>query len=579
MHYETWLKDVAVFLVAAGVAAPLFRAFRQSAVLAFLLAGVLLGPFGLGRLVESQPLLQFVTIEDPHTAEPFAEAGILFLLFLLGLELSFGRLWALRKQVFGLGAFQVLISAIAIGGILLAFGVPTPSAVIIALALALSSTAIVMQILIEERKAATATGRTAFAVLLFQDLMVAPILILVGFLGLGSGEGVLGAIGEAVIGGAIAVAFIALVGRFVVRPAFQLAASAGGREMMLALTLLTVLGASVATASAGLSLALGAFLAGLLLGETEFKAQIEIDLEPFKGLLIGLFFMTVGMNVDPVALIAQWPVILGGAAVLIIGKAALAYSGARLFGSARNSAVEVAALLGPAGEFAFVVLGAAVAASVVAPDLAAVITAIAGLSMLVAPFLARAGSAFGKRLMPVDLGVRENAPDEVPEGHVIIAGYGRVGRMLGELLLEENADIIAIDSNPKRVAQCRRDGIRILYGDAGRVETLAKAGVETAAQFIVTVDEPDKAERVVKAIRTRRATAPITARAMDREHADALVAAGANFVIHEAAEAALQLAGRTLQDFGIAPDAARARIARAREEIYGDPERERSGEA
>lgn len=573
MEYEPALKDLVVFLVAAGIAAPAFRALKQSAVLAFLLAGVLLGPFGLGRFTDAQPLLHFVTISDPHAAEPFAEAGVLFLLFMLGLELSFGRLWALRKEVFGLGAVQVLASALIIGAVLAGFGVDTSATVIIALALALSSTAIVMQILIEERQATTTTGRTAFSVLLFQDLMVAPILILVGFLSLGGG-GLLPAMGQAVIGGAIAVAFIALVGRFVLRPAFQLAAGEGGREMMLALTLLAVIGASVATASAGLSLALGAFLAGLLMGETEFKTQIEVDLEPFKGLLIGLFFMTVGMSIDPLAVLAQWPLILGAAATLIMGKAAIAFLGARLFGRKRASALRVATLLGPAGEFAFVVLGAATVSGVVDSQTAGVVTAIAGVTMLVAPLVARSGASIAKQLESYDESVKQ-VPDDKPEdGHVIIAGYGRVGRMLGELLCEENATILAIDSNPKRVAKFRKKGIQIFFGDAGRPEVLSKAGLERAAQIVVTVDNPAKAERVVKAVRSSRSDVPITARAVDREHADKLIAAGADFVIHEAAEAALQLAGRALQDFGMSGDAARARITRAREEIYGDPDKE-----
>jgi CPA2 family monovalent cation:H+ antiporter-2 len=578
MEYEPALKDLVVFLVAAGIAAPAFRALKQSAVLAFLLAGVLLGPFGLGRFTDTQPLLHFVTISDPHAAEPFAEAGVLFLLFMLGLELSFSRLWALRKEVFGLGAVQVLASALIIGVVLAGFGVDTSAAVIIALALALSSTAIVMQILIEERQATTTTGRTAFAVLLFQDIMVAPILILVGFLSLGGG-GLLPAMGQAVIGGGIAVAVIALVGRYVLRPAFHLAAGEGGREMMLALTLLAVIGASVATASAGLSLALGAFLAGLLMGETEFKTQIEVDLEPFKGLLIGLFFMTVGMSIDPMAVLAQWPLILGAATILIIGKAAIAFVGARLFGRSRPSALRVATLLGPAGEFAFVVLGAATMAGVVDSQSAGVVTAIAGVTMLVAPLVARSGAGVAKRLESYDESVKQVPDDEPQDGHVIIAGYGRVGRMLGELLAEENAAILAIDSNPKRVSKFRDQGVQIFFGDAGRAEVLAKAGLENAAQIIVTVDNPAKAERVVKAVRSSRRNVPITARAVDREHADTLIDAGADFVIHEAAEAALQLATRALQDFGMSGDAARARITRAREEIYGDAEKEEAAEA
>ncbi|WP_421791117.1 cation:proton antiporter [Hyphobacterium sp.] len=578
MHYETWLKDIAVFLVAAGIAAPLFRALKQSSVLAFLLTGVLLGPFGLGRLVETEPLLRFVTIEDPHAIEPFAEAGVLFLLFLLGLELSFRRLWALRRDVFGLGAFQVLVSAIIMGAIGISVGLTPAVATVIALALALSSTAIVMQILVEERKAATPMGRTSFSVLLFQDIAVAPILILVGFLALGGEGGILPAIGQAVIGGALAIAVIALAGRFVLRPAFRMAATAGARDMLLALTILVVLAASAATYSAGLSLALGAFLAGLLLGETEFKAQIEIDLEPFKGLLIGLFFMNVGMSVDPFAIAAQWPIVLGGAITLILLKGALVYVGARLFGNDRAVSIQAATLLGPAGEFAFVILAAAVAASVILPEHAALITAIAGLTMLVTPLLSRLGEMAAARLAPKDLGVDDKRAPDPLDDHVIIVGYGRVGRMLGELLEEENAEIIAIDSNPKRVATHRAKGVSILFGDASRMETLQKVGLETAAQFVIAVDDPDKALRVVKAVRTQRLNAPITARAVDRAHADRLIEAGADYVIHEAAEAALQLAEHVLEDFGLSPETARARITRAREEIYGDPKREPSNE-
>ncbi|GJL98044.1 MAG: potassium transporter TrkA [Hyphobacterium sp.] len=577
MESEIWLKDVAVFLAAAGIVAPLFRAFKQSAVLAFLLAGVLLGPFGLGRLVSDFSWLHFITISDPHAVEPMGEAGILFLLFMLGLEMSFGRLWALRKDVFGLGASQVLLSAALIGTVCYFFGVPPAAASVIGLGLALSSTAIVMQILFETHSVATPMGRTTFSVLLFQDLMVAPILILIGFLGI-SGGNVVPALVQAIIGGAFAIGIIGLVGRFAVRPAFQLAASSGGREMMLALTFLAVLGASAATAYAGLSLALGAFLAGLLLGETEFKTQIEIDLEPFKGLLIGLFFMTVGMGIDPLEFAADWPIILGGTIALVIIKALLVYGGARIFGKPRYISIQIATLLGPAGEFAFIVLGAATAAAVVDIETAALITAMAGLSMIISPFLARAGNAMSRRLMPLDMNMGRNSHNDGLDGHVVIAGYGRVGRILANLIRGENAEIVAIDSNPRRIKQCRKDGIESLFGDAGRFDMLKKAGIDRASQFIVTVDDPDKAERVVTTIRAHRKDAPITARAVDREHADALVSAGASHVIHEAAEAALQLAYQALLDFGMTSDSARARIAHAREEIYGDPEKESPGE-
>ena len=285
-----WLKDILVFLVAAGIIVPLFKAARLGAVLGFLIAGVVLGPFGLGRFADAAPILSFVTVSDPHAVEPFAELGVLFLLFLLGLELSFRRLWALRLTVFGTGGLQSGASAIVIGLAAFLLGYAAPSAVIIGLAFALSSTAIVMQIMFEERRVATPVGRTVLGVLLMQDILVAPILILAGFLARSDDGGMLGALGQAAWQGGAAILVIFVVGRYLLRPAFRLAARFGGRDTLMALTLVAVVGAAVLTDAGGLSLALGAFLAGLLVGETEFKHQAEVDLDPFKGLLLGLFF-------------------------------------------------------------------------------------------------------------------------------------------------------------------------------------------------------------------------------------------------------------------------------------------------
>ena len=578
MEYETWLKDAAVFLVAAGLVAPLFRALRQSAVLAFLCAGVVLGPFGLGSLTEQAPLLRFVTIEDPHAAEPFAELGVLFLLFLIGLELSFARLWALRREVFGMGAVQVIGAAIVIGAIALGLGQGPAPAIIIALALALSSTAIVMQVLSEEREAATPVGGSAFSVLLFQDIAVAPILILVAFLGAsGGGEAgessIAALIGTALLGGLAAVAAIGFIGRFVLRRAMRLAALAGGRDMMMALTLLAVGGAAAATGSAGLSVALGAFLAGLLLGETEFGPQIEIDIEPFKGLLLGLFFMTVGMSVDPVALFASLPLILGLTLSLILVKSASVYLSARLFGVRRGRAAHLAALLGPAGEFAFVVLGAAGAAGVIEAETAAIVASVAALSMFAIPILGRLGGRVSRRDEAASSDLSAGDPDAGElDGHVVIAGLGRVGRVIGELLAEEGAEIIAIDIHPDKVRAGRERGVQVFYGDAGRAETLEKAGLDRAALVLVSLDNPGRAERMVRAARPLCTKAPILARARDRDHADLLTAAGADFVIHESLEVGLQLAAKGLEAFGLSPDAARQRLLRARAEAYASGE-------
>lgn len=569
METEGWMKDVVVFLVAAGVAAPLFRALGQSAVLAFLLAGVVLGPFGLGRLSGEVPFLEFVTIGDPHAVEPFAELGVLFLLFLIGLELSFERLWALKRYVFGLGGLQVGVSAIIIVLVAIALGAPPAAALVIGLALSLSSTAIVMQLLTESRMLTTPTGRTTFSVLLFQDLMVAPILMTVAFLGLGDGAQIFSILGEAFLAGLLAVVVIFVVGRYVARWAFRLAAAAGGRDMMLALTFLAVIGAAAITGWAGLSLALGAFLAGLLLGETEYGPQIEIDLEPFKGLLLGLFFMTVGMSLDPVGLWSSLPLIAGLAVALIVLKGSIVFAGARVFGLPNGRALQTAGLLGPGGEFAFVIVGAALAAGVIEPGLGGTLTAVAGLSMLATPILGRIGGALAKRLEHAENqsnGAIE--PSMRRDNHIIIAGYGRVGRTIGELLADENADVVGIDIDSKRVSDCQGRGVEIFYGDAGRAETLEKAGASRAQLVIITLDDADKAEKTAKALRSLCPHTPFLARARDREHADRLRAAGADFVIHEAVEVGLQLAGRALQEFGLTQDAARARLARVRDASY-----------
>ena len=303
--HEILIKDAIVFLFAAGVVVPVFRYLKLPAVVGFMLSGIALGPYALGSLAHSHPFLEYFSISEPEAAAPFAELGVLFLLFLLGLEFSFEKLWGLRRAVFGAGGLQAAISALVIGLIAWQIGLPAEAAIICGLALALSSTAIVMQLLIEQKQAAQPVGRAALSVLLFQDILVAPILIFVGFVNIEAGTNLSTVLLEALVNGVIAIIVILVIGRFGLRRMFRLAAAAGGRDFLMALTLLTVVGAAAITATAGLSLALGAFLAGLLLGETEFKHQTEVDLEPFKGILLGLFFMTVGMSLNLPSILSQ----------------------------------------------------------------------------------------------------------------------------------------------------------------------------------------------------------------------------------------------------------------------------------
>ncbi|MEQ8403541.1 MAG: cation:proton antiporter [Oceanicaulis sp.] len=570
--HEVWLKDTAVFLLAAGLVVPLFKRMRLSAVLGFLIAGVLIGPYALGALADRWPVLQWVTVSDVHAAEPFAELGVLFLLFLLGLELSFQRLWALRRSVFGAGGLQSGLSALAVGAACFFLGLTAPAAVAIGLALALSSTAIVMQILAEERRATTPVGRASLAVLLMQDILVAPFLITVGFLardmGADGGQGVTAVIVEALLQGLAAIAVIVVIGRYVLKRAFRLVAKVGGRDLMMAITLLTLVGAALLTREAGLSLALGAFLAGLLLGETEFKHQAEVDLEPFKGLLLGVFFTTVGIGLDLGAVWANLTLVFGGLAAMLVVKFVIVYLACRLFAGDHRLSLEAGFLLAPAGEFAFVILAAAAAGDLVDAQTRAVVAAIAGLSMLLTPALAKLGKFLAERSGPEpQTGPRIEDFSDL-EGHVVIAGMGRVGRAIARVLETEGVEIIALDRNGARVAKAREDGWQAFYGDASMPEILKRAGAEKAELFAVTADDPEKACSMVAAIRELRADAPIMARARDGEHAARLMRAGATHVTPEAIEAALQLAGRALEHLGLPESTVRDRLAQERDDEY-----------
>lgn len=565
---EVLIKDVLVFLLAAGLVVPLLRAFRLPAVVCFILAGIALGPSGFSAFSDQVPLLEYLTISDPEAAAPFAELGVLFLLFLLGLELSFEKLWALKRTVFGAGTMQALLSAVVIAYVAYLFGQPPAAAAIIGLALALSSTAIVMQVLIEKKRAAGPVGRTALGVLLFQDILVAPILIFVGFTASQSDAGLVAVMGQALLNGLIALAVIFFIGRFLLRHLFRLAAHAGGRDFLMAITLLTVVGASVITANAGLSLALGAFLAGLLLGETEFKHQTEIDLEPFKGLLLGLFFLTVGLAIDLSVVVENWPIVFGGLIALLIVKALIALVAVRIFSGNWSVAAESASLLAPAGEFAFVILGAGLAAGTLLAETTTVLTAIVALSMLIVTLSWRGGIWLSGLLAP--RGETHPLPDDFSdaEGHVIVAGFGRVGRAVAHILDREQAEIVGLETNPNTVAKHRQDGWHVYFGDGGREEVLQKAGLAHAGLVVVTLDDASRAETMVKTARRGRPDVPILARARDADHARSLYTAGATYVIPDAIEAGLQMSARALEEMGYETDTVRTLIASERETEY-----------
>lgn len=545
-----WIKDVFIFLGAAGIVVPIFHRARVGAVFGFLVVGLIVGPFGLGRVAQEYPWFDYLTIDDPERVEPFAELGVIFLLFLLGLELSIDKLWQMRRYLLGVGAAQVVLSALAIGAVATVAGAGTEIAIVLGLCLALSSTAIVMQLLREENRVATPVGRLAFAVLLFQDLMVVPILFVTGVLGGGIENGILvpllSALGQAVL----AVAVIAVVGRIAARRLLRFVAATGSRDLIMAVTVLIVVTAAGATSAAGLSSALGAFLAGLLLSETEHRHEIEVDLEPFKGLLLGLFFVTVGMSID-IRVVAAYAFYLAAAvAALLLVKAAILYWVTRTFGLAKGTAAETALLLAQGGEFALVVITLARGDGLFGVELAQFVTALVGITMILTPLL-----AFGARKLGAIAGEGEKQGDSLPkyaeelDVRVIVVGFGRVGQTVAGVLEREGISYIALDTDGALVAKERKRGKPIYFGDGRRKEILERAGVANAEGIAATLADAEGAERIAAACARHWPHLVLFARAKDREHATRLTAQGA-IVVPETVEPSLQLAARVLERLG-----------------------------
>jgi len=560
-------KEIVVLLVAAGIAVPLLHRWRLNSVLGYVLVGALIGPFGLGLWVDSAPWLARIVISDVQGVQRVAELGVIFLLFVIGLELSFARLWAMRRLVFGFGGLQIIACGSAIFLCTLALGIELEASLILAACLALSSTAIVVQLLQERRQFTSAVGQTSFAVLLMQDLAVVPILLLVGILAAPHSDSVPSLLGIALFKAISVVALIYLAGRLLMRPLIRMVAKARSPEMFMAVTLLIVIGTAALTGMAGLSMALGAFLAGLLLAETEYQHRVEVEIEPFKGLLLGLFFIGVGMGVD-YRVVWQYaaPMLLGLGALLAL-KTLIIFLLGIAFRLPRHVAIETGLLLSQGGEFAFVVLALATKSAVVDPQLASQVAVLVSLSMLMTPFLAWLGQRLGKHLQAKansDGMPHETRTDEL-HSHIIIAGFGRVGRGLARILDQQQQRYIAYDLDAEAVAMARARSLPVYFGDASRLEILERAHFRSATSLVVTTDQHAAADRIVRSVRKAAPSLPIFARARDPAHAQRLLADGATVVVPEALEASLQLAAHVLSGLGLPELDVTARIARERE--------------
>ena len=567
MEHETTgsvLSQTLLFLAATCLVVPALRRARLSSVMGFLLIGVAMGPHALGRLAEGVPWLEGFALEAGEPVRLLAEMGVVFLLFVIGLEVSTERLWALRRYVFGLGISQVVLTSASITGVALAFGNTFAVSAVLGLAFALSSTALVLQLMRERHQLAAPVGRASFSVLLAQDLMVVPILFIVS--ALSEGEHAFGGnqIGLALLTAFAAMTAIVIAGRVALRPLFRWVAAIDSRDIFMAAAILAAIGMAAAAQAVGLSMALGAFLAGLLLAETEFRHQIEADLDPFKDLLLGLFFVTVGMQIDVMLVLREPLAILLGVLGLIVLKGAIIAPLARLFGLSWPRAIEMAFLLGQAGEFAFVVIAAARAGGVIPDDTADYMLMVTALSIFVTPFVAALGRRIAKRRSGAD-GLGPDAEAHANEGHVVIAGFGRVGRTLADVLDTQQIGYVAIDADAAEVAAARKRDQPVHFGDASRSDVLASVGAAKAVAIVVTMDKSDAVERIVTEAKRAWPDVPVYARARDGDHARRLHAAGAALASPDTIEAALQLGEALLEGIGVPDEAARHVIEERRE--------------
>ncbi len=556
------MSDALVILGAAGIVIPVFARFRITPVIGFLLIGLLVGPFGLGRLVADHPWLTHITITDPERLEPFAEFGIVLLLFTIGLELSFNRLWAMRRLVFGLGALELMVIGLLLTAFISMLGEYWTGALALGLALALSSTALVLPI----AGTHTAVGRAALSMLLFEDIAIVPIIFMLGALApFAHAEGMEGLF-ETVWLGVLVVAGMMVLGRLALPRLFAQAARTKSPELFLAASLLVVIGASLATTAVGLSPIVGALMAGLLIAETEYHAEVEGIMQPFKGLALGVFLITVGMGID---LTTIWKH-LGSIALAVVGvltlKAIVTGVLLRIMGARRSTAAETGILMAAPSETTLIVLATATDALLIQPGTAQFWQIITAIGLTVTPLLAMLGRQIGRQVDAAPMG-HDAQEDAADQPRVIIVGLGRVGRLVAQMLTRHGRSYVAIDSDADLIARCKREGYQAVFGNAARGDALDRLGVEQAPAIVLTMDEPVLAQRMTKKLRATYPDLPIFARARDARHAAQLYRVGASTAVPETLESSLQLSEAVLVDLGVAMGPVIASIHEKRDEF------------
>ena len=528
-----FLVQAATYLGAAAIAVPIFNRFKLGSILGYLAAGVVAGPFGLDLLRQEEGVFHI------------AELGVVLFLFIIGLELSLSRLWSMRQQIFGLGAAQLAITGFVIASLFIAAEVmPAPAAIIAGLSLAFSSTAFALQLIKDRGELNTNYGTRAFSVLLFQDLAVIPLLAIIPFV---AGAGASGAGWENAMKAVGVVTALVIIGKYGLDRIFRLVASSGSREGFAATALLVVALTALAVSWAGLSMALGAFLAGVLLAESSYKHQIETDIEPFRGLLLGLFFISIGMRLDLAVIAELWWIVLGGALGLVFVKAVLLYVIARLGGAKHNDALNTSAVLSQGGEFAFVVISLGAGSLLFTNGQATLMSAIVTISMAMTPLMTALARNMARTIE--DPGDDLEGPHQ-DQGHVLIVGFGRMGQIISQVLNSSGVAVTAIDSNASHIRNAERFGFKVYFGDGSRIDTLITAGALDAKAVILCMDDAEAVNHAVAGLREKSQSLTIIATAHDRIHEIELQPLGADVVVRETLESSLLVAREALSRMG-----------------------------